>query len=256
MTYLVIILTYLCFSNALAMTPQPMEIEPQVPLETLPPEVLQHVFAQRLEQDNLMGSIRSLWKTRETNIRFQSVITPHNIVLWIKDRDIGLVEYTNADDPLAPYQQFLTPLMQAIRAHDYDVMKLLIGGGQNVNETNPDNLTPLLVAADQEDITAMKILLSTKGIDVDKETKNNYTALSTLIAHLDSQPEMYFEVVSLEDLLQIIPLILLHNPRNLSSAINECKVPAGPVRRRRNDTYLKACKLLDDYIAQKQSSKK
>ncbi|KAF0981151.1 hypothetical protein FDP41_012939 [Naegleria fowleri] len=75
-----------------------------------------------------------------------------------------------------------TPLILATNSKQYDVMKLLIDKGSNINHMDENGMSALHVAASNGDILAVKILLE-KGADKNQATRGS-TDTADMIAEM------------------------------------------------------------------------
>ena len=82
------------------------------------------------------------------------------------DREIN---YINLNEIIN--ENFETPLFQALRTEDVDIVKLLVKNGADVNKENKDGNTPLIKACKKENKNIVKLLIE-YGADVNKENKN------------------------------------------------------------------------------------
>lgn len=113
------------------------------------------------------------------HIDHESGLTP--LIQAIRNHDKNMIKHLltlpNLDvNAVDNYKYLIPPITHAIQVHDVEIMKLLIENGANVNapsqnERNPFN-TPLMVAAWEENLKAVK-LLAESGACINQQDKGN-----------------------------------------------------------------------------------
>ena len=126
-------------------------------------------------------------KGKNVNLNYidtKSGLTP--LIKAIKNRDHEMVKYLlslgRVDiDAVDNYKHRLPPISHAIQAHDYKVVQLLIEKGANVNEPSQSTTnffnTPLMIAAWENELDCVKLLVEKHAIVNQQDHKNGFTAL-------------------------------------------------------------------------------
>jgi hypothetical protein len=153
-------------------------------------------FFSRIINEYKQSSINSLFES----LKYEETIKCKNILALYLDGG-GNINIRNIEGiPLINYIIYshignVSPLVQ-----------LLINRGADINIKSDDRLTPLMIAADQDDFSSVKLLIEA-GADLNIKDKFNFTALAYAIGNLN------YEIIEL----------LLINKANINIELKDCR---------------------------------